>query len=315
MRVAVTGAAGFIGSHVTDAFLAGGHDVLGIDNLVTGRMANLGGALAAGRFRFVQQDITDPGVVEVIGAFEPELVCHLAASIDVRASVADPVEDARVNVLGTIRVLEAARLSAARRVVFVSSGGAIYGDTGDPATESSAVAPESPYGASKAAAELWLGVYRRLYGLEWTALALSNVYGPRQRPDGEGGVIAIFGSNVLVDRPVTIYGDGSQTRDFLYVGDVAAAVVLAAQAPADSAAAGHRVNLGTGIETSVLGLHDTIARICGSRRRPEFGPARSGEVVRSLIDASLAGVALGWAPAVALTLGLTRTLDWLRDTA
>lgn len=309
MRLAVTGAAGFIGSHVVDGLLGAGHTVLGIDNLSTGRMANLAGAVRADRFAFAHQDITRPDLVEAVRAFGPDAVCHLAAAIDVRRSVEDPIEDARVNVLGTIGVLEAARAGGARQVVFVSSGGAIYGETpldGSGATESSPVAPESPYGAGKAAAELWLQVYARLYGLAWTALALSNVYGPRQAPDGEGGVVSIFGSRALADRPVAIYGDGLQTRDFVFVGDVAAALVAAVGAPGAG-----RLNIGTGVHTSVVDLHTRLQRLAKASRPPDFEPERAGEVRRSALDASAARAALGWEPRTTLDQGLRQTLDWL----
>lgn len=309
MRVAVTGAAGFIGSHAVDGLLAAGHSVTGIDDLSTGRLANLQAAQQSSRFAFVHQDITAPGLSAVMQQFAPDVVCHLAAAIDVRRSVEDPVEDARINILGTIAVLESARAAGAGQVVFVSSGGAIYGETPSDsagATESSPLAPESPYGAGKAAAELWLAVYARLYGIRWTALALSNVYGPRQAPDGEGGVVSIFGSRALADKPVTIYGDGLQTRDFVFVGDVAAAVVAAAAAPGAG-----RLNIGTGLHTSVADLHTRIQRLASARRPPTFGPERAGEVRRSALDASAARAVLGWAPATDLDDGLRATLKWL----
>jgi UDP-glucose 4-epimerase len=310
--VAVTGAAGFIGSHVADALVARGHEVLALDDLSTGRLSNLEQAGATGRLRFEEIDITSPAVMEPVREFAPDAVCHLAASIDVRTSVADPVEDARVNLLGTIRVLEAARVGGASAVVFVSSGGAIYGETppGAGASETSPLAPESPYGAGKAAAELWLGVYQRLHDLKWTALALSNVYGPRQAPDGEGGVVSVFGTRSLSGIRATVYGDGAQTRDFVYVGDVADAVVLALDVPGAG-----RLNIGTGASTSVLDLHGRISHLCGGAPDPEFAPPRPGEVLRSVLDASAASRVLGWRPATALDEGLARTLDWLRTAA
>lgn len=304
----MTGAAGFIGSQVVDGLLAQGHTVLGIDDLSTGRLANLALAERSPDFAFARQDITAPGLVEAVGGFAPSVVCHLAAAIDVRRSVEDPVEDARINILGTLAVLEAARIAGAGHVVFVSSGGAIYGQTppdGPGATESSAVSPESPYGAGKAAAELWLGVYARLYGLSWTALALANVYGPRQAPDGEGGVVSIFASRALAGLPVTIYGDGGQTRDFVYVGDVAEAMVAAVAAPGVG-----RLNIGTGAHTSVRDLHSLIAGVAPSPP-PEYGPARAGEVRSSALDAAAARAVLGWVPRTSLEDGLRRTLEWL----
>lgn len=311
MRVAVTGGAGFIGSHVVDGLLVAGHEVLVVDDLSSGSMANLAAAKRSDRFAFLLQDVTAADLVEAIQGFAPDAVCHLAAAIDVRTSVLDPVEDARINILGTIRVLEAARLGGAHQVVFVSSGGAIYGETapdGSGATEQSPLAPKSPYGAAKAAAELWLQVYARLYGLSWTALALSNVYGPRQSPGGEGGVVAIFGSHALADLPVTIYGDGLQTRDFVFVGDVAAALVAAVAAPGAG-----RLNIGTGVHTSVVDLHDRIQRLAGAHCLPESGPERDGEIRRSALDASAARAALAWAPATSLDDGLSRTLEWLKS--
>jgi UDP-glucose 4-epimerase len=307
MRAVVTGAAGFIGSNVVDAILEAGHDVLGIDDLRSGHLENLESAAGSGRFEMVIRDITDRRLRDDFVAFEPDVICHLAAAVDVRRSVLDPMEDARINVLGTIGVLEAARIAGASRTVYVTSGGAIYGEThGRPASEDFPVAPESPYGASKAAPELWLGVYERLHSMQWVALALSNVYGPRQSPEGEGGVVAIFGAAAQQREGVTIFGDGRQTRDFLYVGDVARAVVMAAE----GAGAG-RLNLGTGVETSVAELHALIGSLAGLSMPAVHAPARGGEIRRTALDARAATAALGWEPLTTLDDGLKHTLRWL----
>jgi UDP-glucose 4-epimerase len=309
MKVVVTGAAGFIGSNVVDALLESGHQVLGVDDLRSGHLANLEAAAGDARFELAIRDITDSRLREDFEGFRPDVVCHLAAAIDVRRSVLDPVDDARINVLGTIGVLEAARLAGAARTVYVTSGGAIYGEThGRSASETFQIAPESPYGASKAAPELWFGVYERLHRMQWVALALSNVYGPRQSPEGEGGVVAIFGAAAQQRQPVTIFGDGLQTRDFLYVGDVAAAVVMAAEG-----AGGGRLNLGTGVETSISELHALIGSLAGFVMPAVHAPSRGGEIRRTALDATAAGAALGWAPSTALTVGLMHTLRWLSD--
>ncbi len=310
MRCMVTGGAGFIGSNLVDALIARGDEVAVVDDLSTGRRVNLDGALAAGA-ELVELDIRDAaGLAASARERRPEAVFHLAAQIDVRKSLEDPAFDAAVNVGGTANLLEAARGAGAGRVVFVSTGGAIYGEGEGqqlPLDEGTAIAPLSAYGQSKFAAEGYLALYERLYGLSTMALRLGNVYGPRQDPLGEAGVIAIFcGLLRSGGRPI-IFGDGTQTRDYLYVGDVVAAALAAAGSDATGA-----VNLGTGTETSVLELAEILGRLGGAEGfEPEFAPARAGEVQRISLDASRAERELGWSAATGLEDGLQRTLDSL----
>lgn len=310
MRIFVTGAAGFIGSTVVDRLLADGHSVVGIDDLSSGRMENLAAAAADPRFSFEKVDVTSPELSALVERVRPDVVAHLAAQIDVRVSVADPLHDARLNVLGTINVLESSRLAGVSKIIHTSSGGSIYGTPVRlPVDEATPVAPESPYAAGKAAGELYLNVYRATYGLAGTALALANVYGPRQDPHGEAGVVAIFGTAMLQGRPTKIFGDGSASRDYVFVGDVAEA--FARVLPAD-AANGARLNIGTGVETTVAELHRRIAATIGAPDTPELAPPRAGELARIALDVDLAERLVGWRPAVALDEGLTRTVDWLR---
>lgn len=308
-RVVVTGGAGFIGSHVTTALVAAGHRVLVVDDLSTGREENLAGVPSA---ELVRADVVDPDLVHVLRAFGATDVCHLAAAIDVRASVADPVADAARNVVGTVALLQAAVGAGVGSVVFASSGGSVYGSaTPPPVAEGAVLAPESPYAASKAAAELWLATFRRLHGLRWTALALANVYGPRQDPAGEAGVISVFADALLAGRRTTVFGDGGQTRDFVHVGDVAAAFVAATE----RGGLDRRVNIGTGVETTVRELHSHLARLCGAADTPCPQAARAGELHRSALDARLAGELLGWRPATPLVEGLADTVGWIRSRA
>jgi UDP-glucose 4-epimerase len=308
MRCFVTGGAGFIGSNLVDALLARGDEVTVVDDLSTGRLVNLEGALAAGA-ELAEIDIRDVGALAALAAeLEPETVFHLAAQIDVRKSIEDPAFDAAVNVGGTANVLEAARAAGTRRVVFVSTGGAIYGEGEGqqlPLDESTAIAPLSAYGQSKYAAEGYLSLFERLYGLSTMALRLGNVYGPRQDPLGEAGVIAIFCGLLASGGRPKIFGDGTQTRDYLYVGDV----VAAALAASDSTATGP-VNLGTGREASVLELAEILGRLGGVEGfEPEFAPPRAGEVQRIALDASRAERELGWQATTSLEDGLRLTLD------
>jgi UDP-glucose 4-epimerase len=291
MRALVTGGAGFIGSHVVDALLARGDAVSVVDDLSSGRRENVPDGVP-----LHVADIAE--IADVMQGERPEVVFHLAAQVDVRKSVADPAHDARVNVAATASVLEAARAAGARRVLLASTGGALYGESAPlPTPEDAPLEPFSPYGASKAAAETYLALYTRLHGLSTMALRFGNVYGPRQDPHGEAGVIAIFAGAAVEGRPVTIFGDGSQTRDYVYVGDVVSGFVAAGGSPAIGP-----VNIGTGVETSVLELADAV----GVESR--FAPARKGEVARSCLDVSRAADVLGWRAEVSLAEGLERTL-------
>jgi len=298
MRALVTGGAGFIGSHLVDALLARGDDVSIVDDLSTGRRENLDGALAAGA-RLHEASVTDSEAMNTLLAGErPEAVFHLAAQIDVRRAVADPAHDAAVNVGGTAVMLDAARAAGTRRFLLASTGGAIYGDCDRlPTPEDTPAAPISPYGASKAAAETYLALYRRLHGLSTCALRLANVYGPRQDPLGEGGVVAIYCHAAANGTPVRVFGDGRQTRDFVYVSDVAAAFIAASTLDAPGP-----YNVGTGEETSVLEL---VKRL---HLEASFEPERPGEVTRSALDPAAAHGALGWRAEVALADGLARTM-------
>jgi UDP-glucose 4-epimerase len=312
VRILVTGAAGFIGSNVVDRVLSDGHTVVGIDDLSTGKMANLAAAGAEARFSFERADVTGSGLIDLMAGIRPDVVLHLAAQIDVRVSVRDPLLDARLNVLGTINVLEACRLAGVGKMVFTSSGGSIYGAPDVlPVDEQAPVLPESPYAAAKAAAELYLNVYRVSYGLASTSLALANVYGPRQDPHGEAGVVAIFGTAMLEGRRTKIFGDGSASRDYVHVSDVADAF---SRTLVPGTADGFRLNIGTGVETSVSELHSQIARIVGVPDNPEFAPARTGELAHIALDVRLAEKTAGWVPQIAIEDGLTNTVSWLRGT-
>lgn len=308
MRCLVTGGAGFIGSNLVDGLLARGDEVTIVDDLSTGRLVNLEGALAAGA-ELVELDIRDAaGLSALASERQPQTVFHLAAQIDVRKSLEDPAFDAAINVGGTANVLEAARAADSGRVVFVSTGGAIYGEGEGqdlPLDEGAPIAPMSAYGQSKYAAEGYLALFERQYGISGMALRLGNVYGPRQDPLGEAGVVAIFCGLIESGGQPTVYGDGTQTRDYIYVGDV----VGAALAAADSRVGG-AVNIGTGVEASVLDLVEILGRLGGREDfEPEFAPARPGEVQRIALDASRAERELGWSPRTSLEDGLRLTLD------
>jgi UDP-glucose 4-epimerase len=312
MRALVTGGAGFIGSNLVDRLLAEGHEVDVLDDLSSGTLANLADARAdrTSRLTFHQIDIRDSQLVDLIGRRSPEVVYHLAAQMDVRVSVARPAFDAEVNVVGLINVLEGARVAGARKVVFASSGGTIYGDVAAadlPAKESHPQVPLSPYGVTKRVALDYLNVYRELYGLEFTALALGNVYGPRQDPHGEAGVVAIFAGRLLADEPCTIFGDGSQTRDYVYVDDVVDAFVRST-----SKGGGLLVNVGTGVETSVNDLYAAMARAAGVDRPAAMAPARPGELQRSSLDPGRAAIHLGWKPWTTVDDGAAKVLDWFK---
>jgi UDP-glucose 4-epimerase len=308
MRAIVTGGAGFIGSNLVDALLARGNDVIVVDDLSTGRRENLEAALSAGA-RLAEIDVREgAALIDLAREARPEAVFHLAAQIDVRKSVEDPAFDASINVGGTAQVLEAARAGGSPRVVFVSTGGAIYGEGEGqdlPLDESAPIAPLSAYGQSKFAAEGYLALYERLHGLSGVSLRLGNVYGPRQDPLGEAGVIAIFCGLLEAGGRPTVYGDGTQTRDYIYVGDVVAAALAAAKSEASGA-----INIGTGIETDVLELVTRLRELAGREDfEPELAPQRAGEVQRIALDPGLAERELGWRARTGLDEGLRLTLD------
>jgi len=308
MRCLVTGGAGFIGSNLVDALLARGDEVTVVDDLSTGRMANLEPGLGAGA-ELVEMDVRDAeALTRLAGEKRPEAIFHLAAQIDVRKSLADPFFDASINVGGTANVLEAARTSECGRVVSISTGGAIYGEGEGqqlPLPEEAPIAPLSAYGQSKFAAEGYVSLYERLYGLSGVSLRLGNVYGPRQDPLGEAGVIAIFCGLLKEGGRPTVFGDGTQTRDYIYVGDVVSAALAAAESTATGA-----INIGTGKETNVLELAEALSELGGREDfEPEFAPARTGEVQRITIDAGRAERELGWRAEMDLREGLRVTLD------
>jgi UDP-glucose 4-epimerase len=311
VRALVTGGAGFIGSHLVDALSARGDEVLVLDDLSSGRRENLATALAAGA-TLVEADVTDRSAVGAAFAdHKPEQVFHLAAQVDVRVSVADPAFDLDVNVGGTINVLEGCREHGAERLLFASTGGAIYGEGAGrepPLAEDADCVPDAPYGQSKLAAEGYLELFRRLHGVDCTALRLGNVYGPRQDPHGEAGVVAIFCGALLAARRPRVFGDGRQTRDYVYVDDVVSAFLAASDKGGEGA-----FNIGTGIETSVLELGARLATVNGGEFEPEMAPARPGEVQRISIDPGRAERELGWRTATDLDRGLAVTLDSFRD--
>ncbi|HZD00182.1 MAG TPA: NAD-dependent epimerase/dehydratase family protein [Actinomycetes bacterium] len=310
MRTLVTGGAGFIGSALVDRLVHDGHEVVVVDDLSTGKVENLADALTSDRVHLAEVDVAGPDLPVVVTAARPEVVYHLAAQIDVRRSVAEPVLDARVNVLGTIQVAEAARESGCLRLVFASSGGTVYGepDPSDlPIDESYPPRVTNPYGVSKRAAEDYLDSFASLHGLEPVSLRLGNVYGPRQDPHGEAGVVAIFCERLLSDQPARVYGDGRQTRDYLFVDDAVDAFVAAAGA---EDAAGARLNIGTAVQTSVLELYDALRAVTGFGAEPSFAPPRPGELQAIALDSARAGQALGWRPRLDLEAGLERTWAW-----
>ncbi len=306
MRILVTGGAGFIGSHTVDALVAtAAHEVAIIDNLSAGKRDQVSPGA-----RFYEADIRDAGEVARIIAIErPAVMVHFAAQMDVRKSVADPAFDAQVNLVGFLNLMEAGRQHGLRRVVFSSTGGAIYGEQDTfPADESHPCRPVSPYGVAKFSTESYLFFYKAQYGIDYAAMRYANVYGPRQDPHGEAGVVAIFCGRLLGHQPVTIFGDGEQTRDYVYVADVVRANVAAVMAPVTGP-----INIGTAIETSVNRLYETLAAVAGSDQPPVYAPARPGEQSRSAIAASRAGRELGWRPEVTIEEGLRQTFQFFKD--
>lgn len=310
MRALVTGGAGFIGSTLVDRLLAEGHSVEVVDDLSTGSLANLAEARAdrSHDLKVHQVDIREAAVVELIGRRAPEVIFHLAAQADVRVSVVRPAFDAEVNVLGSINVLEGARIAGTRKVVFASSGGTIYGEPAPedlPVKESHPQQPLSPYGVAKRVVTDYLNVYRAIHGIEFTSLAMANIYGPRQDPHGEAGVVAIFAGLLVEGRPCTIFGDGTQTRDFVYVDDAVDAFVRAADK-----GSGLLCNIGTGVETSVNELYSALAASAGVSEAAVMAPARPGELARSALDPGRAAIHLGWEPWTDLATGTAEVLRW-----
>lgn len=303
MKILVTGGAGFIGSWVADSYIGNGHEVLILDDLSSGRLENVNAKAA-----FVKGDIRDRSIIKsVMDDFKPDVVNHHAAQIDVRKSVEDPAFDAEVNIIGSITLLENSVKHGVKKFVFASTGGAIYGEPEDiPADESTPPMPISAYGTSKYAVEKYLEYYRHIYSLDFVALRYANVYGPRQNPHGEAGVVAIFCSRILSGRACLIYGDGSQTRDYVYVGDVARANVLALDSKSGS------YNIGTGVETSVNELVSELGVASGQVFNTDHAEARAGEVQRISLGAELAEEVLGWEPRVFLDEGIRNTWEWFR---
>jgi UDP-glucose 4-epimerase len=301
--VLVTGGAGFIGSHLVDRLVAGGQQVTVVDNLSSGREANIHAAA-----RFEKSDIRSPELSGTVKRARPEVVFHLAAQISVSVSAREPALDADVNIMGSLNVMEAARQSGARKFVFVSTGGAMYGDPERlPADESLPARPSSPYGASKLAFENYLPVFQALHGIEYAIVRLANVYGPRQDPHGEAGVVAIFTRAMLEGRPCKIFGTGEDERDYVYVGDVVEMLVRAA----GGKGAGP-YNAGTGAGTSVNTLFEMLSALTSYRNPPEHAPPRAGDLRRISLDSSKARLELGWTPEVSLENGLARTVEWFR---
>ncbi len=310
-KVLVSGGAGFIGSHVVDAYLAAGDDVTVLDDLSTGKREHVPPGA-----RFVQADVRSPAARELLAKGGFTLLNHHAAQMDVRRSVADPLFDAEVNVLGFLNLLEGARLGDVQRVVFASSGGTVYGETARlPVVESAPKLPASPYGTAKLASEYYLATFSQLYGLETVALRYSNVYGPRQNPHGEAGVVAIFTHRVLAGQPLTVFGDGGQTRDMVFVQDVVEANLAASQValPSADGVDGRAFNIGTGIETSVNDLAATLVTIGGRRVEIRHAAERPGELRRNALAVDKAAQGLGWRARVPVGDGLRRTLQSFRE--
>jgi UDP-glucose 4-epimerase len=307
MRILVTGGAGFIASHIAERFIGLGHEVTVLDNLSTGRRENVPSGA-----RLVEMDLSSPDLPGFVADLKPEIVDHHAAHADVHQSMTDPAHDARVNVVGTLGLVHASYEAGVRKFILASTGGAIYGDPDVvPCDESHPVQPLSPYGASKVADEVYLATYNRVYGTEYTILRYANIYGPRQHPyTEEGQVVALFARLMLEGRQPTIFGDGEQGRDFVYVGDVVDANVRALDA-----GSGRTFNVGTGSLLTVNDLYRRLAAITGYPEPPKYAPARPGEVFRIALDASRLRTELGWEPKTTLDTGLAATVNWIRETA
>ena len=308
MKALVTGGAGFIGSHLVDRLIDEGWEVLVIDDLSNGRLSNLAEARRQGHVQFHQLDIRDDSFVTAVERFQPEVVYHLAAQASVSVSARDPMLDASINILGTLNVLEASRRVEAVRIVAASSGGAIYGAGAKlPAKESQVKHPDSPYGISKKVVEDYFRYYKNVTGVDYVLMAFSNVYGPRQDPYGEAGVVSIFSNLMLEGRRPVIFGDGGHSRDYVFVRDVVDACVRAG-----GVEGGRLINIGTGVETSVIDLFTRLASIIGFDQNPVFGDPRAGDIYRSVVDPSLAFKLLGWHPWTTHDDGLHQTVEALR---
>ncbi|HEX2032528.1 MAG TPA: NAD-dependent epimerase/dehydratase family protein [Actinomycetota bacterium] len=309
--IVVTGAAGFIGSHLCDRLLAEGRRVIGVDDLSTGRIANLAEARSYGKsFTFENLDVRAPELLALFERYRPAAVMHLAAQASVKVSIQDPLFDADVNILGTLNVLECAARTETAKVVFASSGGTIYGEPRRLPVKETALGGSHPltaYGLGKKAAGEYVGLYQRFRGIDGTSLALANVYGPRQDPHGEAGAVAIFTQKMLAGEGPTIFGDGNQTRDFVFVSDVVDAFARALERPI-----GRLYNIGTGLETSVNHLYRMLGDITGFAGEPGYGPLPSGDLRRSALDSSLAEAELGWRPWTHLEDGLRETVAYLK---
>jgi UDP-glucose 4-epimerase len=309
--VLVTGGAGFIGSHVAHAYLSAGYAVTIVDDLSRGRLENLPNGA-----RFVQADVRSREARELVATGDFTILNHHAAQVDVRRSVSDPLADASVNVLGLLNLLQGARSGKVKRIVFASSGGAIYADGVPlPVDEAAPKLPTSPYGVAKLACEYYLATFAHLYGVEAVALRYSNVYGPRQDPGGGAGVVAIFARQALAGKPLVVYGDGEQTRDMVHVADVAAANIAATECslPPLEDLDGRAYNIGTGIETSVNQLAGLVAEVAGHTPQTSYAPRRSGEIRRSALIPRKAGRELAWRPQTSLIQGLHSTVRWLAE--
>jgi UDP-glucose 4-epimerase len=303
MKVLVTGGAGFIGSHVVDQFLAAGHEVVIVDNLSTGRERNINPSA-----HFYRMDIRDPELIKILEQEKPEVVDHHAAQMDVRRSVVDPIYDADVNILGTLNLLEACRKTGVRKVVYISSGGAAYGEPVYlPCDEKHPIDPLCPYGVTKHTVEHYLFLYQSLYGLDYAVLRYPNVYGPRQDPHGEAGVVAIFTGLMLQGKPVTIFGSGEQERDFVLVTDCARANLMVA-APGPSGI----FNLGCGAGTTINQIFNALKLIIGYPEAANYGPGKAGETFKIYLDAQRAGRELGWEPTYSLVDGLAKTVEYFK---
>jgi len=303
MKILVTGGAGFIGSHIADAFIAHGHQVTIVDNLVTGRKENVNSQAT-----FHQIDICDNNIAEIFKQGQFDVVCHQAAQMDVRRSVVDPRYDAEVNILGTLNLLQNCKATGVKKFLFASTGGAIYGEqVRFPADEEHPTWPLSPYGISKLACEKYIYFFAQTYGLKYAFLRYANVYGPRQNPHGEAGVVAIFSTRLLKGEQPTINGDGKQTRDYVFVGDVVRANLLALNYPQND-----YFNIGTGIETDVNAVFNRLNEAAGAGKQEHHGPAKEGEQLRSVLSNDKARHLLDWQPVISLSEGLKQTVDWFR---